>query len=108
VITTDANELVAEIHRRMPLILAPGDHIRWLSDELDLRELVGRFRLPHADVADFNAGEQAGERWRFTIGANCSGRSSCVDQTQPKLGYLPIAHPPTRRPAHLQPLRFII
>jgi putative SOS response-associated peptidase YedK len=26
IITTDANDLVAEIHDRMPLIIAPGDH----------------------------------------------------------------------------------
>ena len=32
IITTDANELVAEIHDRMPLILAPADYVRWLSD----------------------------------------------------------------------------
>jgi putative SOS response-associated peptidase YedK len=31
VITTDADELVAEIHDRMPLILAPGDYARWLN-----------------------------------------------------------------------------
>jgi putative SOS response-associated peptidase YedK len=37
VITTDANELVAEIHDRMPLILASGDYTRWLSDEPDPR-----------------------------------------------------------------------
>jgi hypothetical protein len=37
VITTDANELVAEIHDRMPLILAPGDYNRWLSEESDPR-----------------------------------------------------------------------
>jgi putative SOS response-associated peptidase YedK len=35
IITTDANELVAEIHDRMPLILAPTDYTRWLSDEPD-------------------------------------------------------------------------
>src|SRR5262249_9157821 len=35
VITTDANELVAEIHDRMPAILAPADYGRWLSDEPD-------------------------------------------------------------------------
>ena len=40
VITTDANELVAEIHDRMPLILSPGDCARWLSDEPDPRELM--------------------------------------------------------------------
>jgi len=30
-----ANELVSEIHDRMPLILAPADYARWLSDEPD-------------------------------------------------------------------------
>jgi putative SOS response-associated peptidase YedK len=35
IITTDTNELVAEIHDRMPLILAPADYSRWLSDEPD-------------------------------------------------------------------------
>jgi putative SOS response-associated peptidase YedK len=43
VITTDANELVAEIHDRMPLILAPGDYERWLSDEPDPRDLLRPF-----------------------------------------------------------------
>jgi putative SOS response-associated peptidase YedK len=33
VITTDPNELVAEIHDGMPLILAPSDYVRWLNDE---------------------------------------------------------------------------
>jgi putative SOS response-associated peptidase YedK len=32
IITTDANPLVAEIHDRMPLILAPEDYSRWLGD----------------------------------------------------------------------------
>jgi putative SOS response-associated peptidase YedK len=32
IITTDANELVADIHDRMPVILAPGDYARWLGD----------------------------------------------------------------------------
>jgi putative SOS response-associated peptidase YedK len=43
VITTDANDLVAEIHDRMPLILAPGDYNRWLSEESDPRDLLRRF-----------------------------------------------------------------
>jgi len=34
---------VAEIHDRMPLILAPGDYTRWLSDEPDPRDLLRRF-----------------------------------------------------------------
>ena len=40
IITTDANELVGEIHDRMPLILAPADYVRWLSDEPDPHDLM--------------------------------------------------------------------
>ena len=43
IITTDANELVADIHNRMPVILAPGDYVRWLSDEPDPRDLMRSF-----------------------------------------------------------------
>jgi putative SOS response-associated peptidase YedK len=43
IITTDANELVAQIHNRMPLILAPSDYARWLSDEEDRRDLMRPF-----------------------------------------------------------------
>jgi putative SOS response-associated peptidase YedK len=43
IITTDANELVAEIHDRMPLILAPTDYARWLSDEPDPGDLMRPF-----------------------------------------------------------------
>jgi putative SOS response-associated peptidase YedK len=31
IITCQANELVAPIHDRMPVILAPEDHTRWLG-----------------------------------------------------------------------------
>jgi putative SOS response-associated peptidase YedK len=43
VITTDANELVAEIHDRMPAILAREGYTRWLSDEPDLRDVMRPF-----------------------------------------------------------------
>jgi putative SOS response-associated peptidase YedK len=43
VITTDANELVADIHDRMPAILVPDGYTRWLSDEPDRRELMRPF-----------------------------------------------------------------
>jgi len=43
VITTDSNELAAEIHDRMPVILAPADYVRWLSDEPDPRDLMRPF-----------------------------------------------------------------
>ena len=38
-----ANERVAEIHNRMPLILTPPDYTRWLSDEPDPGELMRPF-----------------------------------------------------------------
>ena len=43
IITTDANEMVAEIHDRMPLIVAPGDYERWLSDDSDPHDLMRPF-----------------------------------------------------------------
>ena len=43
VITTDANEIVADIHDRMPVILAPSDYARWLGEEPDPRDLMRSF-----------------------------------------------------------------
>ena len=38
IITTDANDLVGEVHNRMPVILQPEDYEMWLDPELDERE----------------------------------------------------------------------
>jgi len=44
VVTTDANELVADIHNRMPVILPPQAYDRWLSTiEPDPRDLLVPF-----------------------------------------------------------------
>jgi putative SOS response-associated peptidase YedK len=43
IITTDANELVADIHDRMPVILAPSDYAQWLSEEPDSCGLMRQF-----------------------------------------------------------------
>ena len=43
IITTDANELVADIHDRMPVILAQADYARWLGEEPDPRDLMRPF-----------------------------------------------------------------
>src|SRR3954451_925902 len=43
IITTHANELVDNIHDRMPLILKPSDYQEWLSDFPDPRELMRPF-----------------------------------------------------------------
>ena len=44
VITIEANELVAEIHNRMPVIIAPENYDRWLSQiEPDPRDLLAPY-----------------------------------------------------------------
>jgi putative SOS response-associated peptidase YedK len=43
IITTDANELVADIHDRMPVILAPAIYARWLGEEPDPRDVMRPF-----------------------------------------------------------------
>jgi putative SOS response-associated peptidase YedK len=43
IISTDTNPLVAEIHDRMPVILAPSDYARWLGEEPDPRGLMRQF-----------------------------------------------------------------
>jgi putative SOS response-associated peptidase YedK len=43
IVTTNANDMVADIHDRMPAILAPAHYDRWLSDEPDPRDLLRPF-----------------------------------------------------------------
>ena len=43
IITTDTNELVAEIHDRMPVILPTSGYVQWLDEEEDPRELMRPF-----------------------------------------------------------------
>jgi putative SOS response-associated peptidase YedK len=40
IITVPSNELVGQIHNRMPAILRPGSHERWLGPELDPHDLL--------------------------------------------------------------------
>ena len=41
--TCEPNELMATIHDRMPVILAPADYMRWLGPELGPRDLMKPF-----------------------------------------------------------------
>jgi putative SOS response-associated peptidase YedK len=61
IITTDANELVADIHDRMPLIVAPGDYIRWLGEEPDRRDLMRPFPADLCACGRSHAGQEARE-----------------------------------------------
>jgi putative SOS response-associated peptidase YedK len=49
VLTTAANQLVAQIHNRMPAILKPEHYERWLGEEPDPHELLAPF--PAAPMA---------------------------------------------------------
>jgi putative SOS response-associated peptidase YedK len=60
IITTDANELVADVHDRMPLILPPLAYARWLGEEPDPRDLMRPVPgTADAHVADLDQGQQA-------------------------------------------------
>lgn len=43
IVTTGANELMAEIHERMPVILLPEDYARWLSNAPEADDLLRPF-----------------------------------------------------------------
>jgi putative SOS response-associated peptidase YedK len=46
IITTEANELMSEIHNRMPVILHPEDEFEWLSEDpsaIDVRSLLSPY-----------------------------------------------------------------
>jgi putative SOS response-associated peptidase YedK len=44
IITTDASRLVREVHDRMPVIISPADHQRWLTASVDA---VKRLLVPY-------------------------------------------------------------
>jgi len=48
IITTDANDLVKEIHNRMPVILKPKDYDLWLDPEMQDVEKLQKLLVPYA------------------------------------------------------------
>jgi putative SOS response-associated peptidase YedK len=62
ILTTDANDLVADIHDRMPLILAPADYVRLLGDEPDPRDLMRPFPADLMRMWPISARVKARER----------------------------------------------
>jgi putative SOS response-associated peptidase YedK len=47
IITTDANELVGQIHNRMPVILPPGDYQLWLDPDFKEQEALASLLRPY-------------------------------------------------------------
>ena len=67
IITTDPNELMADIHDRMPVILSPDDYDLWLDPEFEGKEkLLSLLRpylqrsnddqLRHVEAGEFRGG----------------------------------------------------
>jgi putative SOS response-associated peptidase YedK len=61
IVTTGANELVAQIHERMPVILAPSDYERWLGSQPDASDLLRQYSAELMAIRPFAA---AGSRAR--------------------------------------------
>ena len=47
IITTDANDLMGEIHHRMPVILQPEDYDMWLDPDFDEKEALTTLLKPY-------------------------------------------------------------
>ena len=58
IITNDANELMAKVHDRMPVILHPGDYDRWLDRDSDpakpLLDLLRSFPADEMEAFEVN------------------------------------------------------
>ena len=51
IITTEANELVGDIHNRMPVILAPEDYSLWLDPDFKEKEALTSLLRPYPNDA---------------------------------------------------------
>jgi putative SOS response-associated peptidase YedK len=61
IITTDANELMAPVHDRMPVILHPSDFNRWLSREVTDRPPIDLLRpFPADEMEAFEVSKDVG------------------------------------------------
>jgi putative SOS response-associated peptidase YedK len=58
IVTTDANDAIAHIHHRMPVILDPADHAAWLDPDAAPERLAALLKpLPSAAVQAYRVGK---------------------------------------------------
>lgn len=58
IVTTDANDAIAHIHHRMPVILDPADHAAWLDPDAAPDRLAGLLKpFPSASVQAYRVGK---------------------------------------------------
>jgi putative SOS response-associated peptidase YedK len=47
IVVTNANKMMAEIHQRMPVIIAPADYARWLDPSMSEPEQIEKLLVPY-------------------------------------------------------------
>ena len=72
ILTTSPNELVAPIHDRMPVIVAPGDYDRWLDPKVDA---VGVKEL----LRPYDAGEMVAQPVGTHVNNPANDTPACVE-----------------------------
>ncbi len=77
IITTAANELMAEIHDRMPVILAPDDYDAWLDPEGNEKEKLLALLRP------FPAGEMTAFPTSTLVNSPRNERPACIEPPSP-------------------------
>ncbi|MCO0638109.1 SOS response-associated peptidase, partial [Lutimaribacter sp. EGI FJ00014] len=79
VVTCEANELMAPIHPRMPVIIAPDDYPRWLAfQEEDPHDLLKSF--PSEKIKIWPIGRKVGNTWN-----NASDILDPIEEEEPPL-----------------------
>jgi putative SOS response-associated peptidase YedK len=77
IITTDANDLMRDIHDRMPVILSPHDYDLWLDNEFDDRRHLESMLRPH------DADEMIAYPVSTLVNSPRNDSPKCIEPTQP-------------------------
>jgi putative SOS response-associated peptidase YedK len=77
ILTTEPNQLVAEVHRRMPVILHPADFARWLDPALDMADDLAELTAP------FPADEMEGYPVSTFVNNPANDTPRCIEPLSP-------------------------
>lgn len=83
IVTTTANELLAPIHNRMPVILEPQSHDLWLNDDSRSPELKNL-------LVPFPASEMTSHAVSYDVNHTKSDNENLVLPVEPNLGVTPM------------------
>jgi len=80
IITTQPNEMMADLHNRMPAILRPGDEAEWLDPDVTDPAQVERLLVPYP--ADEMRAYPVSRKWgirAMTVGSDRAGRDGVLN-----------------------------